>query len=76
MIKQGKNRWKNLSRRGTPSWVHKQEIALRESSWSSQARNLRDEIIKLEKEKEELLNRIKELEKENNELKMQIKKSS
>lgn len=65
-----------MSRRGAPSWVYKQEMALRESSWSSQARSLRDEITKLEKEKEELLNRIKELEKENNELKIQNKKSS
>lgn len=63
-----------LSHRGAPSWVYKQEMAIREASWSGQARSLQDRINNLEKENEELKTRIKELEKENKKLKMQISK--
>jgi predicted RNase H-like nuclease (RuvC/YqgF family) len=53
---------------GAPSWVYKQEMALRDASHSPETSSLNSEIQELKKENQELKARIEELEAEVNEL--------
>ncbi len=59
-------------RGGAPSWVYKNEMAIRESSYQSQQSNLQSEITQLKKENEELQAKVKQLELENKDLKCYI----
>jgi len=61
---------KNLSRRGPPIWVQREEATIREGS---QRRAYAREIEKLKKRIEELEANIKILEEENKQLKAQLR---
>lgn len=61
-----------MGRDGIPYWVHKQEIAIRESSHSGQVTQLTQTIKELEGDNKELKKQIEELEKKNEELKKRI----